>query len=45
MTKKERKKLEKDLAHKIYLLQHPELWTAVRADKEKSCSQQPFSEK
>lgn len=35
MTKEERMKFEKRLAHKIYILQHPELWEKIRAEKER----------
>ena len=35
MTKEERTEFEKRLAHKIYILQHPELWEKIRAEKEK----------
>lgn len=41
MTKEERTEFEKRLAHKIYILQHPELWKKIRAEKEKSCLKQP----
>lgn len=44
MTKEERTEFEKRLAHKIYILQHPELWEKIRAEKEKSCLKQPFLE-
>ena len=44
MTKEERTEFEKRLAHKIYILQHPELWEKIRAEKEKRCLKQPSLE-
>lgn len=44
MTKEERTEFEKRLAHKIYILQHPELWEKIRAEKEKSYLKQPSLE-
>ena len=44
MTKEEQTEFEKRLAHKIYILQHPELWEKIRAEKEKSCLKQPSLE-
>ena len=44
MTKEERTEFEKRLEQNIYIIQHPELWDKLRAEKEKSCLKQPSLE-